>query len=313
MITEGNFISVRLNTLRSNVPFGFTVFLKMSEGYLRYIHAEDDIEQKRLDNLRNNHLKKVYIQSQDEGKYQKFLDKLLEEAAKDPNVSLQNKTVLVASVTADAIERVYQDPTSRVAYMLTQKAASSLVSSTQATPEILKEIFNIEHDDDISISCAITTSTTAVMLARKIGLSSDKLETISLAALLCDISLPKLGEDYQKFFTKNITDFTHEEAKQYKEHPFKSAELLQDKDYSSQQVLSLIANHEEKLNGKGFPKGVSKLSPEERVVSLCNRFSLLTVGMKMPKDVALKELILHDAGAYDLELINTLKSLVGNK
>ncbi len=313
MKTDGNFISVRLNTLRSNVPFGFTVFLKMSDGYLRYINAEDDIEQPRLDNLKNKNVKKVFIESQEEGKYQEFLDKLLELASKDPTISLQNKTVLVASVTADAIERVYEDPTSKVAYMLTQKAASSLVSSTQATPEILKEIFNIEHDDDISISCAITTSTTAVMLARKLGLPNDKLEIISLAALLCDISLPKLGEDYQKFFTKNISEFSLEESKQYKEHPFKSAELLQDKEYSSQQVLSLIANHEEKLNGKGFPKGISKLSQEERIVSLCNRFSLLTVGMKMPKDVALKELILQDSGAYDLALINTLKSLVGNK
>lgn len=313
MITTGSFISVRLNTLQSNVPFGFTVFLKMGEGYLRYIHAEDDIEQNRLDNLKNKNVKKVFIQSEDEGKYHQFLDKMLEMSATDPSVSVQTKTVLVASVTADALEKAYENPNSRVAYILTQKAATSLVTATGASPEILKEIFNIEHDDDISISCAITTSTTAVMLARKIGLPKDKLEIIGTAALLCDISLPRLGEDYQKFFTKNISEFSLEESRAYKEHPTKSAELLQDKDYSSAAVLALIANHEEKLNGKGFPKGVNKLTQEEKIVSLCNRFSLLTVGMKMPKDVALKELILQDSGAYDLELVNTLKALVGNK
>lgn len=145
------------------------------------------------------------------------------------------------------------------------------------------------------------------------GMTADKLFILGTAALLCDIGLASLEEDYQKFFTRNLSEFEAEELKRYKEHPLKSAQILQSKDYASSQVLSIISNHEEKLNGSGFPRGITNLSNEEKIVSLCNRFSVMTVGMKISKEQALKELILQDVGAYDLELINMLKGLIGGK
>jgi HD-GYP domain-containing protein (c-di-GMP phosphodiesterase class II) len=309
---SSNLIPIRLSTLKADIAFGFSILLRLNENYIKYIHPEDDIEQYRLDNLKQKKVKKVYIDSNDEGKYHNFLDRLLASTASG-NMSAQAKTSIIAGATADALEKVYKDPSSKFAYTQTQKAASSLVNATQASPEILKEIFQIESEDDIAISCAICTSTTAISLGRKLGVSADKLLVIGTAALLCDLSLPQLESDYQKFFTKNIAEFSAEESKSYREHPLKSAEILQNKEYASSQVLSIILNHEEKLNGKGFPKGISKLSQEEKIVSLCNRFSLMTVGMKMSTEIALKEVIIQDVGAFDLEMIKVLKSVVGGK
>lgn len=307
-----NLIPIRLSTLKADIAFGFSILLRLNENYIKYIHAEDDIDQHRLDNLKQKKVKKVYIDSHDEGKYHHFLDRLLASTASS-GMSALAKTSIIAGAAADALEKVYKDPSSKFAYTQTQKAASSLVNATQASPEILKEIFQIESEDDIAISCAIRTSTTAISLGRELGVSADKLLVIGTAALLCDISLPQLERDYQKFFTENISDFSSEESKSYREHPLKSAEILQNKEYASPQILGIILNHEEKLNGKGFPKGISKLSLEEMIVSLCNRFSLMTVGMKMSTEVALKEVIIQDIGAYDLEMIKVLKSVVGGK
>ena len=309
-----NLIPIRLNTLKPNVPLGFALLLKLNQNYIKYVNAEDGIEQHRLDNLKSKGVKKVYIESADESKYHQFLDSLLNLAVKGGGqMEAAAKTAVIAGATADALEKVYSDPDNQNAYNQTKRAASSLVSATGTTPEMLKEIFNIDADDDISINCAICTSTTAVSLGRKLGLKAADLEILSLAGLLCDLSLPKLTENYQKFFTKNLSEFGAEEAKLYRQHPQKSAEILQNKDFSTPELLSIIANHEEKLNGKGFPKGISNLTMSEKIVALCNRFSILTTGMKMTRDAALKELILQDVGAYELEMINTLKSMVGGK
>lgn len=307
-----NLIPIRLSTLKADTVLGFSILLRLNQNYVKYLHADDDIEQHRLDNLKSKNVKKVYIESNDEGKYHSFLDRLLATTATS-EMSASAKTNVIAGVTADALEKMYEDPGSKFAYTQTQKAASSLVNATQASPEILKEISNIDSEDDVVIGCAISTSTTAISLGRKLGMTADKLFILGTAALLCDIGLASLEEDYQKFFTRNLSEFEAEELKRYKEHPLKSAQILQSKDYASSQVLSIISNHEEKLNGSGFPRGITNLSNEEKIVSLCNRFSVMTVGMKISKEQALKELILQDVGAYDLELINMLKGLIGGK
>ena len=303
------FVPIRLTTLRPEVTLGFLLLLKVNGQFIKYINPEDSIETHRFNNLVQKKVRKVYIQASDEAQYQKYLDRLL---VSDENITVQEKTELIAGQVADSLESIYAQPDSVYALAHSEKAALSLMNATELSPEMLKELFGLESEDDVTIKCAICTCATAIALARLKKLDQEQIKNIATASLLCDISLPRLNQDYQKFFTKNLEEFSPEEIKAYKEHPQRSAELLQSIPKISSTVLSIIANHEEKISGKGFPKGSTKLSLEEKIVSLSNHFALKSAGHKIPREQILRDMFLNDLGSYDLELMNFLKKIMGN-
>lgn len=301
------YLPIRLSTLRPEVTLGFLLLLKVNGQFIKYIYPEDSIETHRFDNLVKRKVRKVYIQVSDEAKYQNFLDRLLLDSE---NLTVSEKTELIAGKVADTLENIFAEPDTVYALAHTEKAANSLIQATDLSPEMLKELFQLESEEDVTIKCAICTCSTAIALARAKKLDAEQIQHIATASLLCDISLPRLNSDYQKFFTKSLEEFTPEEVKSYKEHPQRSAELLQNIPKISSMVLGIIANHEEKLSGKGFPKGTSKLTLEEKIVSLSNHYALLAAGHKIPKEQILKDMFLNDLGSYDLELMNLLKKIM---
>lgn len=301
------FIPIRLSTLRADIPLGFLLLLKVNKQYIKYILPEDSLEKERFENLRSKKVKKVYIQAKDERLYQKFLDKCLDF---DETTEVQEITRIVAGLAADSIENIYAEPDSVYTLAHSEKAANSIINATKLSPDVLKELFNLESEDDISINCAICTCSTAIALARQIKLDDQEIKNIAMASLLCDISLPRLHTDYRNFFTKELSSFSEEERHAYHEHPTRSAELLQNIPGINSDVLGIIANHEEKISGKGFPKGTKKLTMKEKIVSLSNRYALAVIGHKIPKEQVFKDLFLNEIGSYDLELMNSLKKIL---
>lgn len=307
---NNQFIPVRLSTITPDRTLGFLLFLKVNNQYIKYILPEDPIDKIRYENLRSKNVKKVFIQAKDEHLYQRFVDKCLQF---DQNSEVSEITRFVAGIAADTIETIYAEPNSIYALAHSQKAADSLINASKVSPEVLKEIFNLESEDDVSINCAICTCTTAIALAKAIKLDDEQIKNIATASLLCDISLPRLNENYQTFFTEPLTSFSRSELQAYKEHPIRSAEFLQTIPGINSTVLGIIANHEEKLSGKGFPKGVTKLSIEEKIVSLSNYYALCVMGHRLPKEQVFKNLFIEEMGSYDLELMNLLKKLLDVK
>ena len=303
------YVPIRLSTIRPDIPLGFLLLLKVNEQYIKYILPENSLEKSRYDNLKEKRVKKVYILAKDEYLYQRFLDQCL---SLDDQGDVQEITRRVAGLSADSIENIYKEPDSVHALAHSEKAATSIINASKLNPEVLKELFQIDSEDDISISCAICTCSTAIALARLSKLDDEQIKNIAMASLLCDASLPRLHQNYQKFFTRNLEEFSEQEIQAYKEHPLRSAELLQTIPNISPKVLSIIANHEEKISGKGFPKGASKLSLEEKIVSLSNKYSLLIIGHKKPKEQVFKDFFLNEIGSYDLELMNLLKKTMGS-
>lgn len=302
------YIPIRLSTIHPQYTLGFLLFIKINEKYLKFILPEDSLEKDRYHKLVSNKVKKVYILAKDETLYQRFLERCL---TFDENVNIQEVTRVVAGLAADSLESIYAEPGTIFALAHSQKTADSIIKASDFNPEILKELFLVDAEDDISISCAICTCATAIALAKLKNLNIEQIKTIATASLLCDISLPRLHQDYQIFFNKNLDELSAQDVLIFKEHPTRSAELLQNLPKINSNVLSIIANHEEKISGEGYPKGISKLSLEEKIVSLSSRYSLLIIGHKIPKEQVFKDFILHELGSYDLELINLLKKMMG--
>jgi len=101
----------------------------------------------------------------------------------------------------------------------------------------------------------------AVMAAQLLGLSKEDQETIWLGAMLHDVG--KVGvSDVILNKTEKLSD---EDWEQIKIHPVIGYDVLKPVSYLNEQHLALIRSHHERLDGTGYPDGLTEDQQDIRV------------------------------------------------
>ncbi|NQU99218.1 MAG: HD domain-containing protein, partial [Parcubacteria group bacterium] len=111
-------------------------------------------------------------------------------------------------------------------------------------------------------------------LGRKLGLSSSDIDQLSLAALLHDIG--KIG--IPEVILNKPGKFDDEEFINMKRHSSISAELLVNSNFRQTKIISIIRQHHERIDGKGYPDGLKgkDIHLYSRIISLADVYDALT-------------------------------------
>lgn len=120
-------------------------------------------------------------------------------------------------------------------------------------------------------SHSVRVANLATNIALSLGWDPSRIEKIKLAALLHDIGHAKILSDRRSLERLPASN------PQILDHPRIGA------DYISQweplrELYSLIANHQERIDGKGYPRGLSgdEVSSDVQLLSLCDVYIALT-------------------------------------
>jgi len=304
------FTPIRINTLKADKALSFELFIFFKERYLKYFDTGKSITTDLFGKLKRQKIAKFYITDADEDKYQKFVDELLEGLADRQDISVGEKVNIAADSAGSAVDRMQQDPTSQVAFRMTENAAKSLRAVINKNPKALKEIFGKKaSENDSVVKHCLNVSALATKLAQKEKCTDKEIDDISVAGLLHDLGVAKFPEDKKALFFKDKKSFTPDEAKFYAAHPKASAELLQDRPYINRDILQLILNYSENLAGEGANKKM-KPSKLEEILSLVNTYDKRMIYAKLTPGEAIKDIVMKELGKYDLNLINKLKALL---
>jgi HD-GYP domain-containing protein (c-di-GMP phosphodiesterase class II) len=152
---------------------------------------------------------------------------------------------------------------------------------------------------------AVHTAIVALGLGRHIGLATDNLERVGLAALLHDV-----GIDPEPL--RRPATLTREERQELERHPRRSAELLDGLGVDDQ-TLALVQQHHVRFDGTGYPALDSDQDrhPLAGLVGIADCYAALTAGGPYQRphtpDQALR-VIENLEGAYDPEHVVRLRS-----
>jgi response regulator RpfG family c-di-GMP phosphodiesterase len=131
---------------------------------------------------------------------------------------------------------------------------------------------------------------------------------ISTGCFLHDMEAEKF--EIPLMFDKS--QFSEEHKKLWLAHSTKAVETLGVLNHVDQQVLSIIAQHEEIPNGSGFPKKMirKEMDPIACVVSLANRFDHYSTRHHGDKKAAIDEFFTAELGKYDLDQLELLRDVI---
>lgn len=304
------YVPVRVSTLRGDQKIDFDCYIKIGDRQVLYLRRGDSFEGIRLRRLKEKKLRKMFILPDDEKNYRAYLERNLQEAY-DPKSTkdIGTRTEIVQGEQQGNAEAVFESGGDKDTYTDLRASSDKFVQFLQNEKAALGHILKIENLDANIAHHGVTVSTLSVSLAQKLGgFEAKHLSLLATGAMIHDFGHFDSGLN----IFRPLKDFSEAEMKEYREHPSKGAQQVQEKKHFEQSVINIIVQHEESVGGKGFPRGFkeSEIDPLAVIVGTCNIFDRLITFEKIPIKDAIKRLMIEKVGEYPLAHIQKLADIV---
>lgn len=305
-----DYVPIRVSTLRGDQKIEFNAYLKIDEKFIMYLRKGDSFEGLRLNRFKEKKVRKIFILRDEEQAYLAYLARNIDSAYdRNSKVGLENRSAIVQGAQQANTEEIMENPGNAKAYEVAKDAAAKYAQFLMAEDKALSHILNIENFDQNIAHHGVTVSTLSVALAKKIKIDNPKtLQLLTLGALL---------HDYGHFESKlnlntPVSQFSPEDLKLYKQHPMDGGVKVRDKKHFDQVVINIIAQHEECINGSGFPLKLSesKIDPLAIIVGTANALDRLITFEGVKIDQAVKTLMVNSVGKYPLVQIQMLGDIL---
>ncbi|HEY8270142.1 MAG TPA: HD domain-containing phosphohydrolase [Pseudobdellovibrionaceae bacterium] len=305
-----DYVSIRVSTLRGDQKIDFNAYVKINDKMILYLRRGDSFEGDRLKRLKEKKLKKMFILNDEEGPYREYLQKNIEMAYDEKSgKNINARAEIIQGQQQSNTEELFEDPGNIESYNNTKDAAGKYVQFLLGNSKAVSSIMNITNDDCNIAHHGVTVSTLSVALAQKLGLvDPKKTQLLALGALLHDFGHYESGLS----LNRPLAQFNKEETALYKNHPSVGSKKVQDKKHFDPAVINIISQHEECIDGSGFPKGLreNQLDPLAVIISSANALDRMITFEKVPRAEAGKKIMIDQVGHHPLNHIQLLSEIL---
>ena len=133
-----------------------------------------------------------------------------------------------------------------------QDSINPLIESVFRNQEAVGALLRLKESGDYRFEHGISMAAWASILGRQIGLHKDELETLALGCAMCDIGMTRLPAD----LLMQEGALSSDQKRIIRAHPIVGSELVSESTRISFEVLAIIENHHERMDGSGYPRGV---------------------------------------------------------
>ncbi len=161
---------------------------------------------------------------------------------------------------------------------------------------------------------ALNVMILSLMLGRAAGLDADALKRVALGALLHDLGKVQVQGQVLRVDPRNRN--RHEEAA-YRQHVEYGTTLCMQLGIAGYDVLHIVRHHHERLDGRGFPDGLSGAAIPfgTRIVAIANRFDGLCHAIEprnaLTPSAALVQMYRNESMAWDPALLQRFVKCLG--
>lgn len=155
-----------------------------------------------------------------------------------------------------------------------EKTVEEIKNSLAVNVDLLNEILGVKEVDEYLYNHSLNVAVISNLIGKWINLPQEDLDTLVLAGLVHDIG--KLKVDPQVL--NKPGKLTDEEFLEMKKHPVYSHKMLTEMGYTDQKMIKAVTLHHEKVDGSGYPLGISgdKLPIHAKILAIADIFDAMT-------------------------------------
>lgn len=295
---DDDVLAIRVSQLRGDLKIPFDVYIKVGGRFIHYCRQGSSFEGARLRRLKEKKLKHLYVPRGDESKFQNYVFESI-ESAYDPhcNKPLEVRAEVVHGAQETMTTEFFDNPNSPDRYMFLLESSERFAGFLAENREnLLAILLNIENIDNNIAHHGVAVAAIDFYLARylKIGAPED-IKFMITGCLSHDLEHAKSGFDVLKPHSK----LSMAERKTYEAHPRAALERFEK--YKPDPLVSqIILQHEETIDGSGFPSHLREkhIDPRVLLATVANAYDrLVSFERKSPQE-ALQTLLQQRAARY---------------
>jgi HD-GYP domain-containing protein (c-di-GMP phosphodiesterase class II) len=155
-----------------------------------------------------------------------------------------------------------------------KQAVSELVEQVMQNPDALVWLCQLKEKDTYTAIHSVNVCILSLTFGRELKLTEAELNTLGLGGLLFDIGKSRITDE----ILKKTDSLSENEYLLMKAHSYLGFAMLAENKNIPEEVLDIVLNHHERLNGLGYPnsrKG-NEISRFTRIVSIVDAFDAMT-------------------------------------
>jgi len=273
---EIKFAPVPLSKLHPNEELCSDIYLRINEKYIKYKNEGEILPSEKYNLFLNKDVKEIYISISD---VQKFMDWMVGLKERAVNIIVDDigeehrHLVEAREEISEIVYEVFADKEMDSALVEHLKNnIESFINKAQATKESKMIIAKLVKHNNSLADHSVNVANIAIYLAMALGHGHQfVLENIYLGALLHDYGKAKIPANV----LENPGTHLYSQAIQF--HPIKGAKVARQMDNIKDQVATIVEQHHEQYDGKGFPNNLKgeEIYDLSQIVALANRFDNL--------------------------------------
>lgn len=273
---DDDLLPINLATASLTAAIGINVYLKQSqqEPAILYSAGHVGIASEQLKELIDEGCTKLYIHSHDRDVYQQAMRESWQELLLDQQLPTLDRVAALHDIVRNIMQYEFEHGTTDSIVANCQALGQGSVEALGTEPIVLKDLVRVLSHDYGTFTHSTNVSAYAVLLARALGFSKEDQVEIATGGLIHDLG--KLDIDQQILNKPGKLD--EQERKQIEMHPTLGLQRVIERDDLSQGVLMMVYQHHERMNGQGYPVGLSgdQIHPWGRLCAIVDVYEALT-------------------------------------
>lgn len=211
---------------------------------------------------------------------------------------------------SEGIQFLYNDTESPAFSETSNKVTKQLLKAIDDSHAIAVDISVLKTSDEYTFKHSVDVATMSMIVAKKMGMKDSDVYNIGVAGLLHDMGKSKIPLD----ILNKPAKLTTEEFEIMKQHSVYGYQILNEKECFSAQIALAVLQHHEKMNGKGYPMGVTgeRISPYAKILSVVDVYDALVTERPYKKAMTQRDAIeLLMSMTEDLD-INVMRSFLAS-
>lgn len=268
-----------------------------------------------IDSLLKLGINGVYIREGEEDPEEEKISLLAQSVIEKTRVEDRAKVKLTESVkkrVAEGIQYLYNNTETQDFADATDQITGELMRAISDNEAIAVDISTLKISDEYTFKHSVDVATMAMIVAKQHGLNNREVYEIGIAGLLHDLGKSKIPNEV----LNKPGRLTDEEFAIMKQHSVYGYEILKEKEGYSPAVLLGVLQHHEKMNGKGYPMGVSseKMHLFAKILSIVDIYDALVTERSYKKAFSQRdavEMIMSMTQELDLGVMKSfLESMI---
>lgn len=269
------FTPIEIKKLHPNSVINFDLYTKVDRKFVLYRNKNLVINADDLLRLSEHLVEILYIHINDRKNFKDYMEGNIDNFLDSEEIPIKEKAEALYESAINVVEDVFQNPRSGETIKRSKKIIGHTVDFILHVPRSFANLLKIRKHDFYTYTHSVNVCTFLVSLAQELGVTDrGTLLEVGEGGLLHDLGKSQVPSS---IINKN-GKLNKAEWEVMRQHPTYGVTIARDTRDVSDVSVTIIGQHHEKLNGSGYPLGVSgdELNQFANMASIVDVYDALT-------------------------------------